>query len=85
MVTGADRFAPLLAGLVGNSLATGPDRRLSCTSEAKLPTEQSDRIWSSGGRDRTCDPLIKSFDEGPKAPYSPGLEPRFSDDSLDDE
>jgi hypothetical protein len=36
-------------------------------------------------RDRTCDPLIKSLVDGASAPYSPGLEPGFFEDSPDAE
>src|SRR5262249_33056411 len=64
MATGDDRFAPLVAGLVGNSLATRPARRPSCAR--RLPDERSDRsdrldrFWRPvPRRDRTCDPLIE--------------------------
>jgi len=47
MATGDDPFAPLVAGLVGNSLATRPNRRPSCarrvvTSEATEVTGSTD-------------------------------------------
>jgi hypothetical protein len=65
MTTGDDGSALLLAGLVGNTLATGLDRGSSCSRRLRekrtYRTEQFERMWSSRPyRDRTCDPLIES-------------------------
>src|SRR5262245_22405567 len=65
MATAHDRFAPVLAGLLGNSLATGSDRRPKAAPQRlrvdrSYQTEGFDRIWRPGpSGDRTSDPLLK--------------------------
>jgi hypothetical protein len=65
---------------------TGTEAKLTKVA-MRRGTEVLDSAGEKNGprRDRTCDPLIKSFDEDPRAPYAPYLEPRFSDDLPDDE
>ena len=66
MGTGGDRFAPLLAGLVGNSLATGPNRLPTgpcdyATSEAaELNSSIVSRAHLGPRGTRSCDLLTRN-------------------------